>query len=53
MLPNTPFCVILTNYEVIINDGCLATIVRSKDSIRESLPCETIAYNYVNIIKIY
>ncbi|XP_036218376.2 transcriptional regulator ovo isoform X3 [Bactrocera oleae] len=43
MLTNTPFCVILTNYDVVFNGASLTTFVCSKDTCREDIPFGGIA----------
>ncbi|XP_018800262.1 PREDICTED: protein ovo isoform X2 [Bactrocera latifrons] len=38
MIPNTPFCVIFTNYDVVFSGRCLTTFVCSRDTYRETIP---------------
>ncbi|XP_011181679.2 transcriptional regulator ovo isoform X3 [Zeugodacus cucurbitae] len=38
MIPITPFCVIVTNYDIIFNGGSLATFICAQDSFQESIP---------------
>lgn len=53
MIPITPFCVIVTNYDVIFNGGSLATFICGQDSFQESIPCETCAYNYLAVLQLH
>ncbi|XP_050328797.1 transcriptional regulator ovo isoform X5 [Bactrocera neohumeralis] len=38
MMTNTPFCVILTNYDVVFSGRSLTTFVCSRDTYRETIP---------------